>query len=107
MEVITTPKRYDYFEEGMGDPESLNYWYYEKNNFFFNNFHYKRCLNRYFKQFNRYNDLKKELESPNINLVCKKELDGLKAAVENPTLKEILGFSKLLYTQDITKEIDK
>jgi hypothetical protein len=93
--------RYDYFDPDYKDLSTLNYEIFERNHYFVAKNEYLRCHNRYLKSFGNYKELKKELDSPDIGMICKKELDNLRKVANNGlTYKEICGRVKVYITTD-------
>jgi len=58
---------------------------------------YVRCYNNYFGIFNSINDLKNEIERPDLNFVCKKQLTALRSEAANVGFKEMIGISPMQY----------
>lgn len=52
------------------------------------------CYNEYFTAFKTVSDLKEELARPDVNFVCKKQLNSLKSQVSSAGMKEVLGHTR-------------
>lgn len=84
--------RYELFDKVYDDPHKLNYVPGEKNEWFFALFNYSRCYQKYYSTLNSIQKIKSELDRPDINDVCKNELDEVRKAANNGlTYKEVNG----------------
>jgi hypothetical protein len=84
---------YDYlFVDTLYDNTNLNYHLREKNNFYYAANNYLACHSRNTKYLKYYEDIKRELASENIGMICKKELEALRNTVNSGlTYKEVCG----------------
>ena len=73
--------------------------WYEHNPWFEANNNLAKCYQRYFNVFNNLKVLEEEAQRPDINTVCKRELQNLKAASQYLGYKEVAGY-KMLYTEN-------
>jgi hypothetical protein len=101
--------RYDYQIPGLTHPCDLDYKGYERNQLFYTYNNYMQCHKRYLKHFRDYNELKKELASPDIYMICKRELEDFRqAANAGLTYKETVGKIKVYLPIDkMKKDIPK
>jgi hypothetical protein len=94
--------RYGFQSPDVTYPRELNYMSDELNQHFntLNNFLW--CHKRYIKHFKTSNEFKKELESPDIDMVCKRELEEFrKANNDGLTYKEVVGVVKVSIPADM------
>ena len=66
---------------------------------------YAECITNYFSIFQSRSELEKELQRPDINTVCKKELDDIRAVVADIRYKEVLGYQGILMRNDFYEEL--
>lgn len=82
---------YTYFDEEAPQNYALDYFWDEKNSWYFAVDQYTMCYQRYFKFFSTMKDLEEELVRPDMNTICHKELTELKKAGPGITYREMLG----------------
>jgi hypothetical protein len=66
---------------------------------------YSKCITKYFSSFRTRIQLEKELARPDINDVCKQELDDLRSIVSDIRYKEVLGHQYELAKNDFYEDL--
>jgi hypothetical protein len=74
-------------------PSTLRFERFDKNPWFYATKAYGECYKRYFGLFNNWKDWEEEIQRPEINTVCRKELLDLRAASQYIGYKEVAGYT--------------
>jgi hypothetical protein len=98
---VSPPKYYN--------PHLFTEWY-EHNPWMEATENYAKCYRTYFGVFRNLKNLEEEAQRPDINTVCKRELQNLRAASQYLGYKEIAGY-KMVYIEnsmldEVTKKYD-
>ena len=83
----------------------LDLGFYDVNPWLVGTLNYTKCISKYFSNFRTRIQLEKELARPDINDVCKQELDDLRSIVSDIRYKEVLGFQHQPYETELYDDI--
>jgi hypothetical protein len=97
MEV--TPPKYS-------NPHLFIDWY-EHNPWMLANISFAKCYQRYFKVFKNEKLLEEEAQRPDINTVCRRELQNLRAASQYLGYKDVAGYTFYKMENSLLDEVLK
>jgi hypothetical protein len=83
----------------------LDLGYYDVNPWLVGTINYTKCISKYFSNFPTRIQLEKELARPDINDVCKQELDDIRSIVSDIRYKEVLGFQYKLAKNELYDDL--
>lgn len=66
-----------------------------------------QCYARYFSIFNNMKSLEEEILRPDVNTVCKKELENLRAASKYLGYKDVAGYKKVHVENSFVNAVSK
>ena len=66
-----------------------------------------QCYSRYFSIFKNLNSLEEEMLRPDVNTVCKKELNNLRAASKYLGYKDVAGYKKVYAENSFINAVSK